>query len=41
LGRRVPDTTLLSTMTGWKPRYRLDDILTDVIAEARAELVLS
>ncbi|OPG12427.1 NAD(P)-dependent oxidoreductase [Microbispora sp. GKU 823] len=36
--RRVPDTTRLRELTGWSPRRTLDDILTETIAEARAEL---
>jgi UDP-glucose 4-epimerase len=35
--RRVPDTTKLRTLLGWAPAYNLDDILTETIAEARAE----
>jgi UDP-glucose 4-epimerase len=36
--RRVPDTTKLRTLLGWAPVHTLDDILTETIAEARAEL---
>lgn len=36
--RRVPDTTKLRALTGWRPRHTLDDILTDAIADARADL---
>ncbi|MBB5870811.1 UDP-glucose 4-epimerase [Allocatelliglobosispora scoriae] len=39
MDRRVPDTTRLETLTGWSPRLGLDDILSDVIAESRSELV--
>jgi UDP-glucose 4-epimerase len=35
--RRVPDTTKLRTLLGWAPAHTLDDILTETIAEARAE----
>ncbi len=33
--RRVPDTSRIRTMTGWKPRNNLDDILQRVIAWLR------
>jgi UDP-glucose 4-epimerase len=36
--RRVPDTTKLRTLTGWRPTLRLSDILTEVIAESRIEV---
>jgi UDP-glucose 4-epimerase len=36
--RRVPDTTKVRELTGWKPRFDLDDILESTIAEALAEL---
>lgn len=39
--RRVPDTTRLRELTGWVPRLSLDDILTETIAEARADLAAS
>ena len=35
--RRVPDTTKVRALTGWEPRYTLDDILEATIAEAMAE----
>ncbi len=35
--RRVPDTTKIRNLTGWTPRYTLDDILEATIAEAQAE----
>jgi UDP-glucose 4-epimerase len=35
--RRVPDTTKLRRLLGWAPAHTLDDILTETIAEARAE----
>ena len=35
--KRVPDTTKLRTLIGWAPVHTLDDILTETIAEARAE----
>lgn len=28
--RRVPDTTKLRTLTGWKPNYTLDEIIKDI-----------
>jgi nucleoside-diphosphate-sugar epimerase len=34
--RRVPDTSRIFAQTGWRPRRTLDDILTDVIVNARA-----
>ena len=36
--RRVPDTTRLVELTGWVPKYTLDDILREIIAEAEVEL---
>jgi len=36
--RRVPDTTKMRDLTGWRPTRSLDDILAEVILEARAEL---
>jgi UDP-glucose 4-epimerase len=36
--RRVPDTTRLHGLTGWVPKYTLDDILRETIAEAEVEL---
>lgn len=38
--RRVPDTTKPRELTGWAPRYSLEDVLTDVIAQARDDLDL-
>lgn len=35
--RRVPDTTKVRTLTGWKPTRRLDDILAETIAHVRSE----
>jgi UDP-glucose 4-epimerase len=35
--RRVPDTTKLRRLTGWRPTRTLSDILHDSIAEAAAE----
>ncbi|MDP8976967.1 MAG: GDP-mannose 4,6-dehydratase [Actinomycetota bacterium] len=35
--RRVPDTTKLRLLTGWRPTRTLDDILADTIGEAAAE----
>ena len=34
--RRVPDTTKIEATIGWRPTFRLDDILRDVIAHERA-----
>jgi UDP-glucose 4-epimerase len=28
--RRVPDTTKLRNLTGWKPKYNLDEIIKDI-----------
>jgi UDP-glucose 4-epimerase len=39
--RRVPDTSKLRALTGWAPRRSLDDVLSDMIAEARRELALT
>jgi UDP-glucose 4-epimerase len=36
--RRVPDTGKLRALTGWAPRYSLDDILSDAVAQARRDL---
>jgi nucleoside-diphosphate-sugar epimerase len=36
--RRVPDTTKLQKLTGWAPQHSLDEILADVVKEARADL---
>ena len=36
--RRVPDTTKLEHLTGWKPARSLEDILNDVIAFERSRL---
>jgi UDP-glucose 4-epimerase len=33
--RRVPDTTKLRTLTGWRPTRTLDSILAEVVADAR------
>jgi UDP-glucose 4-epimerase len=38
MDRRVPDTTKLHSLTGWRPRYTLHDILQQTIAEARCEV---
>lgn len=37
--RRVPDITQIRALTGWRPTRTLDDILTEMIAEAAAEEV--
>lgn len=39
--RRVPDTGKLRELTGWVPSRSLDDVLTETIAEARADLAAS
>jgi len=31
--RRVPDTSLLGTLTGWKPTKTIDDIIMDIIGD--------
>ncbi|GAA3201839.1 NAD-dependent epimerase/dehydratase family protein [Nonomuraea roseoviolacea] len=36
--RRVPDTTKIRELTGWVPRRTLDEILTEVVKQAREEL---
>ncbi|MCA2185162.1 NAD-dependent epimerase/dehydratase family protein [Nonomuraea cavernae] len=36
--RRVPDTTRIRELTGWVPRRTLDEILTEIVEEAREEL---
>lgn len=35
LGRRVPDTSALRQLTGWRPTRRVDDIIADVVAHER------
>lgn len=35
MDRRVPDTTRLRELTGWAPRYRLADVLDEMIGAAR------
>jgi UDP-glucose 4-epimerase len=35
--RRVPDTTRIEMLTGWRPRLTLDDILRDSIEEVRRQ----
>jgi UDP-glucose 4-epimerase len=35
--RKVPDTAKLRALTGWTPRYSLDDILADAIAHAERD----
>ena len=37
--RRVPDTTRIRELVGWRPTRNLDDILDETIAEAKAERV--
>jgi UDP-glucose 4-epimerase len=36
--RRVPDTSKIESLLGWRPAKTLDDILDETIAEARLEL---
>ncbi|MEV1168850.1 GDP-mannose 4,6-dehydratase [Nonomuraea sp. NPDC049784] len=36
--RRVPDTTKIRELTGWAPRHTLDEILSEIVQEAREEL---
>jgi len=38
--RRRPDTTKVRNLIGWAPTRTLDDILDEVIAEARLEMAL-
>ncbi len=35
--RRVPDTTKLRSLIGWTPRFSLDEIVAEVVQEARAK----
>jgi len=35
--RRVPDISKIRAITGWEPRYKLNEIIAQVVAEARAE----
>ena len=37
MAKRVPDVTKIRSLTGWRARRALVDILDDVISEARAE----
>ena len=39
--RRVPDTSKLNALTGWKATRSLDEILDEMIAEARNEPVMT
>ena len=39
MARRVPDTTKINQLIGWKPKRNLDDVLDDVIAEVQAEQI--
>jgi UDP-glucose 4-epimerase len=39
--RRVPDTSKIRQLVGWRPERSLDEILTEMAAEARAERVTS
>ena len=41
MDRRVPNTRKLYELTGWAPRYTLDDILRQTIEEARREAARS
>lgn len=40
MSRRIPDTTKLYNLTGWQPRYSLDDTLEQVIDHYRKQLGL-
>jgi UDP-glucose 4-epimerase len=33
--RRVPDISKIRSLLGWEPRFRLDDIISEVVYEAR------
>jgi UDP-glucose 4-epimerase len=35
LGRRVPDTTALRALTGWEPRFTIEEAIDDVVAFQR------
>jgi UDP-glucose 4-epimerase len=37
LPRRVPDTTRIGELIGWRARLGLDEILRDVVASVRVE----
>lgn len=39
--RRVPDTSKIEALTGWRSRHTLQDILTDTIADVRWDLAQS
>ena len=39
--RRIPDTSKVSALLGWKPTRNLDQILTDVVESHRAEEVVT
>jgi UDP-glucose 4-epimerase len=36
LGKRKPDTTAVSALTGWRPQFTLDDVIDGVIGHERA-----
>jgi Nucleoside-diphosphate-sugar epimerases len=36
--RRVPETAKLRALTGWVPKYSIDDVLSDAIAQARRDV---
>ena len=38
LGTRVPDTSALEILTGWRPEFTINDAIDDVIAYERAQL---
>ncbi len=40
LGRRMPATTAVRELTGWRPQRTLDDALDDVIAYQQRELTI-
>ena len=41
ISRRVPDTSKIGALTGWRPTRSLDDILHETIARSREERVIA
>jgi len=41
VARRVPDSSRLTALTGWRPKRSLDQIIADVIEDQRSELGIS
>ena len=39
MARRVPDTSKLERLTGWRPQHALEEILEEMINEAAQEFV--